>query len=254
MSTVRTLIPGPIPQDHIVVHWQSSASSLSPVAEAFIAERWADYLAQAAATKRTLFDGTIAQFLGAFLEDRVLHLHLAPSRYSRYLVSCIRDRAWFERHAPQDIIRGMGNAALVTAGSTAILGLRSQNVAIYAGLADLFGGILEQLGTPELCANSHGILDHLKKELAEELSLGPADLADQPTLLGIMEDPNLATPQLLWHWPAVRSLQDFQQQEIPTEEHQRLVFLPAHQDRLPPDHPPLTPMAALAWEAWRRVL
>jgi hypothetical protein len=169
-------------------------------AQARIDERWADYVAEAGVHGRTLFDGPISCFAGAEIRGSRLVLYLTPGDYKTFLVTVLRDRAWFLEHAPGVMMAGLGNSVLLTHGGEGLLGIRSPRVSAYAGRAHLIGGVLEELGTPGHPSTAEGIVAHLRREMMEEAGVTERDLCGAPKLLAVVRDQVLAQPELIWQW------------------------------------------------------
>ena len=96
------------------------------------------------------------------------------------------------------IAPALGNSVLLTHADQALLGVRSARVAAYAGRAHVFGGVLDYLKPG--ARTMGGVLEHLRRELEEELGLGAADLPGEPRALALVRDMRIAQPELIWHW------------------------------------------------------
>ncbi|HEY4329998.1 MAG TPA: hypothetical protein VGN88_09700, partial [Phycisphaerae bacterium] len=190
----------PIPAS-LQIEWDPAGPPATPAAQAHIDARWNDYLSQATAHNKSLFDGRITRLISCRIDKPgTLHLCLGPATYKSFLVTRLRDRAWFEENAPDAMVLALGNSALLTHGHEALLGLRSENVSAYAGRLHLFGGVLEELATPKFPASPEGIIAHLRLELSEEVRIHAADLAPAPRVLGTAHDNHLGQPELFWQW------------------------------------------------------
>lgn len=172
----------------------------------YIEERWQTYLADARQRQAHLFDAPVLCLLkweslpaptGKSLPT--LHLTLCPTTYKNFLVTTLRDRPWFQQHAPQLISPVLGNSILLTYQGQALLGLRSPKVSAYPHRAHVIGGVFDRLLPPGQTTDATPILDHLYTEMHEEVGISPHDLAATPRLLGLFRDPALAQPELLWH-------------------------------------------------------
>jgi hypothetical protein len=133
-------------------------------------------------------------------QNRIV-LRLGPTDYKTFLVTCLRDHAWFENNVPTAIAPALGNSVLLTHGERAILGVRSQKVSCYPGHGHLLGGVAELLGTEKFPASAAGLIAHLRLELREEAGIDIADLAPGgPRICGLARDPFLHQPELYWQW------------------------------------------------------
>jgi hypothetical protein len=178
-----------------------------------------------------------------------VHLTLGPGSYQAFVVTRMRDRAWFEDHAPESLTFALGNSVLMTHGNEVLLGIRSKNVSAYAGRIHQFGGVLETLDTPKFPASVEGLIAHLLMELREELALDPRDLAARyplphlapqwPRLLGVFYDHELGQPEAIFA------------RRIDKAEHDSHVIVTRHQ--IPASiQERLTPLAGEAVAAWSR--
>jgi hypothetical protein len=248
-SFVHPHVQCQLTSQQIHVTWDPDPPDFSSEVAAYIEDRWGAYEASARVRHISFFNAPITRLLKFDATADSLHLTLGPADYKSFLISCLRDHAWFTQHAPGQIVRGLGNTVLLTTQTHAIFGVRSASVATYAGRAHLIGGVVDALDTPTYPASTAGLIAHLTTELREEVSLDPADLAPHPTLLGIFEDAALHQPELLWHWPLRISLDTLRARLVNVAEHDRLLLL----DRAatPVDLADLTPLARAGWERWR---
>lgn len=233
----------------VQVIWDDAPPQFSPQAAEFIETRWAAHMAQATANGRTLFNGPITRLIEARCEGDQAFLRLAPGDYKSFVVSCLRDHAWFAAHAPQAAVRALGNSVLLTRGSEAFLGIRSPQVSAYPGRAHLIGGVLDLLATANLPASEEGLISHLRQELHEEAGVEPPDLAPAgPRFLGVVQDEFLHQPEALWQWELVTPLEKIGRR-LQATEHQGWLAAPRH--NLPPDlHNRMTPVARHVWHLW----
>jgi hypothetical protein len=232
------------------VLWDPQPQVFSPDAAAPIEDRWRLYLADAQANGKTLFDGPITRLLEV-RTDRWprITLRLGPAQYKTFLVTRVRDRPWFEAHAPHDMALALGNSALLTHGHQALLGLRSDRVSAYAGRLHMFGGVLEALDTPHFPASTEGLLAHLRLELHEEARLTPAELEDTgPRVLGIAHDDFLGQPEIFWQWETRIDLHQVAAR-LDASEHAGSRIL-GRQDMTDHLWQQLTPVTRQAWLVW----
>lgn len=195
-KSLEILATGPFTVEQITV---AITGHLPPPPEILdrIEALWDDYMLAASRDGRLLFNSSVAGLKSAAVSNGILHLELAATDYKTFLVTTLRDRAWFEVNFPSAITPALGNSILLTHGDTVYLGVRSNQVAAYPHWAHLFGGVLDW---PTRWNNGAEILmEHLYKELEEELGLASDNLAAPPTVLALMRDPVLAQPELVWH-------------------------------------------------------
>ena len=234
----------------VEVLWEPQPQVVSAAAAEYIDRHWLQYAAEARAAGKTLFDGPITRLLEV-RTDRMPHvvLRLGPSNYKTFLVTRLRDRAWFDAHAPADVSLALGNSALLTCGDEALLGLRSDRVSAYPRRLHSFGGVVEALGTARFPASTEGLLAHLRLELDEEAHLKPHELEESgPRLLSAAMDDFLGQPEIIWQWKTRISLKEVAAR-LDDEEHAdfRIVRRGEMSDPLWQE---MTPMAREAWRAW----
>jgi hypothetical protein len=255
----RTLVdctPG-IPAHAVRVAWESAVGSASAEAHARMDTCWTDALAEAEAQGRTLFDSAITRLIAAEANDNPatsVLLRLGPGSYKGFVVTRLRDAAWFEAHAPSLLTAGLGNSALLTHGDHVLLGIRSERVSCYPGRAHLIGGVLDELDLDTL-PSADGLVAHLLLELHEEARIGHADLAPRgpwPKLLGIFEDRALGQPEAIWQWETRLPLPEIAQRLDPAEHSGHLVLRRAGASAEVLSR--LTPLASVAYHAWSRQL
>lgn len=251
MPLVETLVAGPFALSALHLHWHSPAAAPSPAAAARIAARWQEYRAQAAQQQATLFNGPVVQALAWADEPasdglRHLHLHVAESDYQTFVVTVLRDREWFTAHAPEAMAPVLGNSILLTHRGQALLGMRSAKVSAYPNVAHLFGGVFDIVRPVGADDDPTALRKHLEKELKEEAGLGPQELATEPRVLGLLRDPALLQPELVWQAELAVDPHGWARHP-PDEEHTRLLAIPL-EALCAGAGPAITPVA---WEACR---
>jgi len=257
MGSVKpTLLAAAEPACDLLVEWDPAPPFIPPAAAAHLEARWAHYLAAAQAAGQTLFNGPISRlidvrhFPAGPAPRPGIRLRLGPGEYKSFLVTRLRDRPWFEAHAPQAMTLALGNSALPTRGNYALLGIRSQRVSAYPGRLHLIGGVLEALNTPQFPATRAGIEAHLLLELHEEIGLAPGEecRAGWPRILGAAYDDFLGQPELLWQWELRVPLETLRQRLDPGEHSSALIL--GKTDMTAGLWEQLTPIARLAWQMW----
>jgi len=248
--------------DALRVHWEPTPLTPSPLAAQRMRTQWQECLKDAAGHGRTLFDGSITRLIETRLVGTPAHpcveLRLGPGSYQAFVVTRLRDRAWFEAHAPESLTLALGNSVLLTHGNQTLLGIRSQNVSAYAGRAHQIGGVLEALDTTAFPANVEGVIAHLLVELYEEAHVEPQDLAPRyplphltpvwPRFLGIFYDHVLGQPEMIWQWETETPLHHIAQRINKTEHDSHVIVA---RGNIPHEmHARLTPLAREALAAW----
>jgi hypothetical protein len=240
------------PASFVDVRWDPSPVVLPAHAADYLESRWSAYLQDARSHGKTLFNGPITRLIGATRVENRIRLHVGPADYKTFLVTRVRDRAWFQQHAPATTAAALGNSVLLTHGNRALLGLRAAGVSAYAGRAHLLGGVLDLLGSDRFPANVTGLIEHLLLELHEEAHLALADLESAgnsfPRLLGILQDEFLAQPEAAWQWETRLPLEEIEAR-IDPREHAGCIQL--SRDSI--DETTwrrMTPVARFSWQAW----
>ena len=239
-KSLDILATGPFTVEQITVAYTGQLPPPPDIARR-VDMRWTDFAAEARRDDRTLFNAPVAWLKSCSTAAGILRLELAPTDYKTFLVTTLRDRAWFEVNSPAAMTPALGNSILLTHADTAYLGVRSNQVAAYPHRAHLFGGVLDW--PKRWSGNGDVLLEHLYKELEEELGLDSHDLTAPPQVLGLMRDPVLAQPELVWHGelkqPLVR-----RNDAINLKEHDAILAVPMA--GIPAAGPPATPVSLAA--------
>lgn len=234
----------------LVVEWDAAPLRLPPHAAAYVDARWAEYVAAATAAGHPLFNGPITRVLSVNTDRNGLILRLGLGDYKTFLVTVMRDQAWFEAYAPEAMVPALGNSALVTRGDHVLLAERSAAVSCYAGRIHTIGGVVEALGTAEFPANRAGIEGHLLKELQEEVGLrqGEERRDGWPKPIAVARDHFLHQPELFWQWEVDVPLEELRARLNPAEH--SAAFILGKGDMTAGLWEKLTPVARLAWHIW----
>jgi hypothetical protein len=153
-KNIDLLAAGPF--DRVNIHWTAAPAVLDRAVQSYIDARWQNYQQQATAAGQMLFDGPVAQLTDFQTRGGQLDLFLQLSDYKRFVVTALRDHAWFAANAPRAVVGALGVSALLWHGEHCLLGVRSQKVSAYPGMAHIFGGVLEELAVPDRPANAAG--------------------------------------------------------------------------------------------------
>lgn len=248
MDELHVLAEGPFRAEQVRVTWVHGPVAMSDAARVIVQRRWAHYEQAAQAAGKSLFDGKITRLIAAERAGEMLELTMGPATYSEFVVTTLRDRMWFMANEPAAMVAATGNSVLITHGDGAILGVRSRQVSAYAGRVHLFGGVLDLLGGDGRSAA--GLVEHLERELREELSLMREELVGEPRLLAVVRDNFLMQPELIWQWETRAALADVVQRVDP-QEHDGVVTL--GRERPGADvWAQMTPVARAAWLGWQK--
>jgi hypothetical protein len=198
-----------------------------------------------------LFDGSMCRLesFEARPADATLHLSLSRTSYKPFVGTNLHNAQLAEKYGRAALANGVGlSAALVSGDGFLLLGRRNGNVAYYPNRLHPFSGSLEP-------ADRIDVFDDVRRELREELSLQPSDIA-QIVCTGIAEDQALLQPELMF---AVRSNKTMSQIEsqIDLSEHRGIWSIPATQHALDQALEELneafTPIGIAAMLFWGRV-
>jgi hypothetical protein len=245
MGALETYFTGPAAATDLQVSWGRRAGAMPAHAQDYLEQRWQAHLAEARLHGKTLFDGPVTLLQHHAVADGQLRLEVTGGTYREFLVTTLRDREWFLSRAPQAMSPALGNSVLLTHGPRAVLGVRSRRVSAYAGHGHVFGGVLDLPPQPEGPVPHALLLDHLLRELHEELHVQPHELAGQPELLGFYRDTWLMQPELVWQWEIETAPEELARR-IPRDEHDGLLALAATDTA----GVPLTPVTAAACAHW----
>jgi len=248
-TDIEVLAEGPFGAERVRVTWVHGPAVMSSAAREMVQRRWAHYEQEAQAAGKSLFDGKITRLIAAEREGNTLELTMGPATYSEFVVSTLRDRMWFMANEPAAMVAATGNSVLITQGDGAILGVRSRRVSAYAGRAHLFGGVLDLLSGGGRSAA--GLVEHLERELREELSLIREELVGEPRLLAVVRDEFLMQPELIWQWETHAALADVAQRVDP-HEHDGVVMLGRERPGAEV-WAQMTPVARAAWLGWQKM-
>jgi len=254
MGKLTVLMEGPAGAGEVEVVWTGQGVEISAEGRRRIDEQWERYVRAAAVEGRTLFNGGVTRLVGMDdlrEEGGGVRLFLGPGDYKTFLVTAMRDRAWFLEHAPEAMTFALGNSVLLTRGDRALLGIRSMRTSAYGRRAHLIGGVLELLGSAKLPATVEGVLAHLRSEMQEEAAIGEKDLAagSAPVLLAVGRDEFLAQPELIWQWELGVELEEVAAR-LDAHEHEGAILVEKAGVGAE-TYKQMTPLARAAWERWR---
>ena len=197
----EVLVEGPFAPADVRIEWRNESVRMPAEAEARIETLWSAYMAEAARQGQSLFNGAITRWIEATTDGGGVRMTLGPGDYKQFVTTVLRDRRWFEAHAPGCGVAAVGNSVLLTQGEEALLGVRSARVSIYGGRAHLVGGVLDRLGAlGKFAASVQGVIEHLRMELSEEFGLEAEELTAEPRLLAVLWDEVPGQPELAWQW------------------------------------------------------
>lgn len=229
----KLLVRGPFRAGDVTVHVRDVARPTTPELERQIEAAWRSTLTQAKVDGRNVFNGEVLRWLGAQVREsggrRRLELTVAPSTY-REFVGTNLDPARRPDVAGGDIPwsqfgNAMGTSSVVvTTDGAVVVGRRSSSVVGYAGCLHSFGGMLEAVDRE---AGAVDVFASLRRELREELGLADEEI-EPPTLEGIILEPLIHQPEMIFHARVKRTFAELQSRWKSAEsgdEHDELLAL-----------------------------
>lgn len=217
------------------VEWVPGSRPIIDSVERLIDDAWS------AARRRAgvmLFDGPMCRLESCRAAPGSLHLALSRTSYRTFLGTNMAHPELADVHGPGILANPVGlSAALVTRCGRLMLGRRGGSVAYYPNRIHPFAGALEPHDELDVFAE-------MQRELREELSLSPADLAEM-RCIGLVEDASLRQPELVFEVCSTLPY-DMLGRALDSAEHQAAVALPLTPQGLREaiEDPACTPVAA----------
>lgn len=180
---------GDLAPGQLTVEW--SPTSVQPPIEVdrAIDRAWAVASVQAG---RCLFDGPMCRLESWHSAANNLHLLLAPTSYRRFWGTNLCHPELADRLGAGALANPLGlSAALLSADGMLLMGRRNAAVAYYPNRVHPFAGAMEPRDLPD-------VFGAVRRELSEELSLGPNDITDM-RCIGLVRDTSLRQPELIVH-------------------------------------------------------
>ncbi len=171
----------------VVSRWSDSSQTLPAELQDEIDRAWNTAIA---AGRWKLFDGPMCR-LDRFSAAERLELELSRTSYKVFWGTNLHGKNVKERFGGEALANPLGlSCALQSADGFLLLGRRSATVAYYPSRVHPFAGALE----PGDCVD---VFSEIRRELAEELSLGGGDVAEI-WCAGIVEDISISQPELVF--------------------------------------------------------
>lgn len=215
MSVLRFHAVGNWAPGEVLTRWERPARAVPAQVRAEIDREWEQAFARPGVK---LFDGAMCRLESWQLDgDGRLALVLSPTSYKHFLGTNMRRPELADRFGPDVLASPVGVSAIVeTSDGHLLLGRRNASVAYYPGRLHPFAGSLEPVdaggGTgPDPFAA-------VLRELAEELSFAPADVADL-RCTGLVEDAALRQPELIFRAATSRTRAAVEAQVARDEHH-----------------------------------
>lgn len=241
---LRILAVGDWGPDEVDVHLISSSRPIILQIERIIDEEWS------ALSNRPgihLFDGPMARWESWEASPRRLRIELSQTSYKPFLGTNLMHPELADRFGKSALANPVGvSPALLTADGFLLLGRRNTSVAYYPGRIHPFAGAMDPRDKADVFAA-------VRRELMEELQLS-SPLIQNIRCTGIVEDPALRQPELIFSARCGLSRRQIESQLDPDEHHES-VSIPATRDaieRILID-PALTPVAVASLILWGRL-
>ena len=238
---------GDWPRNALRVTWTASTRRTVPEVERVIEESWS------AAARRLgdkLFDGPMCRLERWSAAPDQLDLTLSRTSYKPFLGTNLHHADLADTFGPDVLANPVGlSTALETSDGYLLLGRRNDSVAYYPNRVHPFAGALEP---PKRDGEELDVFAEVLRELLEELSLSPGDLADL-RCIGLAEDPALRQPELIFAAVANRTRAQIEA-TLDRKEHHATYAVRSNQselDRAIAD-PSLTPVAVASLTLWAR--
>ena len=216
------------------VGWVESGRRIVPEVERLIDRAWKAAISRPGVR---LFDGPMCRLERWEASAQELSLDLSVTSYKPFMGTNLSHPELAEQFGREVMANPVGvSPALQTADDFLLLGRRNATLAYYPNRTHPFAGALEPRDNGDLFAA-------VRRELAEELSLGDADVAEI-RCTGIAEDRALRQPELLFH-VRTRLTRSQLEAQVHADEHGGSVAVPATREAVAGivHDPALTPVA-----------
>jgi 8-oxo-dGTP pyrophosphatase MutT (NUDIX family) len=176
------------PPGSVLVRRTSATRPVIRTVEGLIDGAWSQALARPGVH---LFDGPMCRLESSSASARRLRLNLSRTTYKAFLGTNLSHPELADRYGPAVLANPVGVSALLeTADGFVLLGRRNAAVAYYPERVHPFAGALEP-------ADGDDVFAAVRRELAEELSLGAAEVPGL-SCAGLVEDRALRQPELVF--------------------------------------------------------
>jgi hypothetical protein len=230
----------------VEVTWSASGRRVLPEVEAAIERAWAD---QSARLGARLFDGPMCRLERWSATPRRLELSLSRTSYKPFLGTNLYNASLADRFGADVLANPVGlSTALQTSDGWLLLGRRNDSVAYYPNRVHPFAGALE----PPRAGEMLDPFAEVMRELREELAFTAADVGDI-RCIGLIEDPGLRQPELIFRAVAARTRRQIEATLDRAEHHATYAVRAAAADlsRAVADQT-LTPVAVGSLALWGR--
>lgn len=248
MSILRLHAVGDWRPEGVLTSWVHSTHALPREAVEQVDHAWREATARPGVK---LFDGPMCRLEAWAVRGGDLELALAPTSYKQFLGTNMRHPEWADRFGPAALANPVGvSAALETADGFLLLGRRNATLAYYPGRVHPFAGSMDPADGGRRAPDPFAAI---RRELSEELSLAPTDLADV-RCTGIVEDTSLRQPELIFRVKTKCPRAEVEAR-VDRDEHHASVAVAAWEEGMTKflSDPLLTPVGVASLLLWGRV-
>jgi 8-oxo-dGTP pyrophosphatase MutT (NUDIX family) len=160
-----------------------------------------------------LFDGPMCRLESWRASPQRLEVVLSETSYKPFLGTNLTHPELADRYGPAILANPVGvSPALITADGWLMMGRRNASVAYYPDRVHPFAGALDPADDDPFAA--------IRRELAEELAFGDADIAPNGMYCtGIAEDVSIRQPELIFSAVSTRTREEIEAKLDATEHH-----------------------------------
>jgi hypothetical protein len=180
--------------------------------------------------------------------DKDLSLTFSRTSYRIFVGTNLSHPELADRCGVQSLANPVGvSTALLSSDGFMVMGRRNRSVAYYPQRIHPFAGALEPREPLD-------VFDEVRRELCEELSFTPADIADMQCA-GLVEDVSLRQPELIFITRSTQTLRQIESR-VDKKEHDASWSIPAtlpEIDATLQQASELTPVAVAALLIWGRM-
>jgi hypothetical protein len=225
--------------------WTSSTRAIVPEVEQLVERTWSRAVTQPGIH---LFDGPLCRLESWRATGEGLHLVLSTTSYKAFFGTNLHNPHLADHYDSAILANPVGvSASLVTSDGFLMFGRRNASVAYYPHKLHPFAGAVEP-------REDLDVFDEVRRELREELSLDPHELADI-RCTGFVEDAALRQPELIFAVRSTRPRGEIERQ-VDQKEHGGSWSIPATRDgveRALSNTEDFTPVAIASLLLWGRL-
>lgn len=241
---LRILAAGDWAPHEVDVRLVESSRPRIPEIEQIIEKEWSE---RSNVPGIHLFDGPMARWESWEASPRRLRIELSQTSYKPFLGTNLTHPELAGRFGAAALANPVGvSPALLTADGFLLMGRRNGSVAYYPNRTHPFAGAMDLRDKTDVFAA-------VRRELMEELQLS-APLIQNICCTGIVEDPALRQPELIFSARCGLTRRQVENQLDPDEHHES-VGIPATRDEVETAliDPALTPVAVASLVLWGRL-